>query len=239
MNVKHPLSVLTLTLTPFFMATGCSSTGGQHMSTELQASEPIIENQQLSDSTLPEINDTESTENVDSDNAEHEASFTLNDSSTLDTEAPIEAHTEAPTKDLTETLAETDAIESQATELVANNEPRPAKLVFPFGFNKSELSDDEKTIIKNHGSFLASHPSQSIVIHGHSDTQGDPRYNQFLSEKRAQHVAKLLKDAGAQDNQIEIFSWSSDSPADIAANYKANRRVELRYGQDYFAQKQQ
>lgn len=229
MNVKHPLSVLTLTLTPFFMATGCSSTGGQNLSATLPASDPTFESQQLTNTIDPEQNtpffETDLSSSVVAEHSVIEGSV-IEDS-------VIESSV------IEDSVIENEAPEIAEEALLANDEPRPAKLVFPFGFNKSELSDDEKSIIKNHGNFLASHPSQSIVIHGHSDSQGDRTYNQFLSEKRAQHVANLLKEAGAQENQIEVFSWNSDSPADVATNYKANRRVELRYGQDYFAQKPQ
>ena len=231
MNIKHPISVLTLTLTPFFIATGCSSTGGQHINTE---SKPVIHetsmivpvlDQRLEQRLGQTIEQTieQSTDNPDN-----------NDLAITDTT------TKTVTETVTEDLEMLGILDSETPpETTVSTAPRPAKHVFQFGFNKAELSDEEKTIIQDHGQFLASHPSQSIVVHGHADSQGDQNYNQFLSEKRAQHVAALLKKAGASKDQIEIFSWSSTSPADVATNYKVNRRVELHYGQDYFAQKTQ
>ncbi len=212
MNIKHPISILTLTLTPFFIATGCSSTGGQHPASvaKISTTQHINTTTDIVTETATEISgQTESTENN-----------------------PIASATEE-----LEVLAVLD--NDTPPETTASNNSRPAKHVFQFGFNKAELSDEERNIIQDHGQFLAGHPSQSIVVHGHADSQGDQNYNQFLSEKRAQHVAALLKKAGASKDQIEIFSWSSTSPADVATNYKVNRRVELHYGQDYFAQKAQ
>ena len=229
MNIKHPISVLTLTLTPFFIATGCSSTGGQHP-TSLAATSTATSVSTSTPSTTQHINT--------------ESKPSINETSTIDPSNNNLATTDITTKAVTDTVTDElemlGVLDSEAPpETTINNNPRPAKHIFQFGFNKAELSDEEKTIIQDHGQFLASHPSQSIVVHGHSDSQGDQNYNQFLSEKRAQHVAALLKKAGASKGQIEIFSWSSTSPADVATNYKVNRRVELHYGQDYFAKKAQ
>ncbi|OUS30101.1 hypothetical protein A9Q99_06360 [Gammaproteobacteria bacterium 45_16_T64] len=239
MNIKHPLSVLTLTLTPFFMATGCSSTGGQktmeadyqsHAQYEAKATStmeprPTDWQQTVAELSTTELDDAEpitdaellTTANV-SEEEDNNQVITLADDLGL----------------MEEALAEVNNTLSADTTAI---NPRPAKLTFRFGFDKSLLSAEEKAIISGHGEYLANHPLQGIVIHGHSDAQGDPAYNKFLAEKRAQHVATLLKESGAQDSQIEILSWSSDAPADIATNYKANRRVELSYGDDFYAQK--
>jgi len=240
MKIKHPISVLTLTLTPFFMATGCSSTGGQHPTPIAETSttqyintvnESVIEETQIIDPTLNKVIANMATEAAAAAVATTEVTETI-----TQTDLPANNHTDSATEELEMLgILESDT----APETIASNNSRPAKHVFHFGFNKAELSDEEKRIIQDHGQFLASHPSQSIVVHGHADSQGDQNYNQFLSEKRAQHVATHLKKAGASKDQIEILSWSSASPADVVTNYKVNRRVELHYGQDYFAQKTQ
>ena len=242
MNIKHPISVLTLTLTPFFIATGCSSTGGQHPTPITETSttqhintvnEPISDEAQVMDQSLNEV-------------IANTATDAAADTSTVATTITTETITQTDLPAISQIDSATDELEmlgildnDAPLETTGNNNSRPAKHVFHFGFNKAELSDEEKIIIQNHGQFLASHPSKSIVVHGHADSQGDQNYNQFLSEKRAQHVAALLKKSGATKDQIEIFSWSSASPADVVTNYKINRRVELHYGEDYFAQKAQ
>jgi len=255
MNIKHPISVLTLTLTPFFIATGCSSTGGQHPASITESTPPYIT---AATNETPDNNQTFN--QISTHSRMHEVNTPDNNTSnpsmiteTINEATPNEAQDEisvnivqAPSPTNTQIDSAPEELEVGHTpendnpaESTGSNAPRPAKHVFQFGFNKAELSDEEKTIIRDHGQFLASHPSQSIVVHGHADTQGDQNYNQLLSEKRAQHVAALLKEAGASKNQIETFSWSSASPADLVTNYKANRRVELRYDQGYFAKKTQ
>jgi len=232
MNIKHPISILTLTLTPFFIATGCSSTGGQHPTSVAKISTPQHINAitELDVVETPMMHQTpEQAQDILKNN-----NLAITD---IVTKTATDINGQPESAEVLEMLGVLD--NDTPTETTASNNPRPAKHVFQFGFNKAELSDEEKNIIQDHGQFLASHPSQSIVVHGHADSQGDQNYNQFLSEKRAQHVAALLKKAGASKDQIETFSWSSTSPADVATNYKVNRRVELRYGQDYFAQKTQ
>ncbi len=253
MNIKHPISVLTLTLTPFFIATGCSSTGGNnptavaatpttHLSSSIN--ETIIDNtsvMHLASGSTPD--QTQKQGNDTSDNNSLATANEISGDEITKTIAKNDAQTETSTNNKMVSTAEElemlGILENEIPPEVTINDSRPAKHVFHFGFNNAELSDEEKTIIQDHGQFLASHPSQNIVVHGHADSQGDQNYNQFLSEKRAQHVAALLKKSGATKGQIEVLSWSSASPADALTNYKVNRRVELHYGQDYFAQKAQ
>ena len=270
MNIKHPLSVLTLTLTPFFMTTGCSSTGSQSQLASTEQRDSYSEDikttyhSTLQSVELPTIPSTTSTstpeaeslggyieevkeqpvENITESLTEEEF-VALTDSSTdndIDDsilgsiQDNIQDSTYMPSTDMYAINPTMDNTLAESSTESSNN-ARPAKQVFRFGFDQAELTDVEKEIISNHGRFLASHPMQTLAIHGHADAQGDVNYNQWLSAKRAKHVAALLEDAGAQKDQIEVFSWSSTAPSDVATNYKANRRVELSYDTDYFAQK--
>ena len=251
MNIKHPISVLTLTLTPFFIATGCSSTGDHNPTaiattpkTQLSSSisETVIDETSVMHQALKQEIDTPDNNSLATIDGITIDTATINEvtPTTTDNGAQTETSTNNKMDSAAEELEMLGILESEIPpETTTSNDSRPAKHVFHFGFNKAELSDEEKTIIQDHGQFLASHPSQSIVVHGHADSQGDQNYNQFLSEKRAQHVAALLKKSGATKGQIEVLSWSSASPADALTSYKVNRRVELHYGQDYFAQKAQ
>lgn len=248
MNIKHPISLLTLTLTPFFMNTGCSSTGNHDTGTHRTATTAQFENIEQTDSEMPSTVEAQITsalmeveETTELSPTSTQVSMEQSEMLDLEMRGIADANTELEAEEVLERAIEgtTEGTTESTTEPTVTNDLRPTKQVFRFGFNKAELTDEEKAIIHDHGQYLANHPSQNIIVHGHSDSQGDHKYNQFLSEKRAQHVAGLLKKAGAKKSQIEIFSWSSDSPAEVATNYKANRRVELRYEQGYFAQKEQ
>lgn len=121
---------------------------------------------------------------------------------------------------------------SDATDDIAEA-ARPAKSLFHFGFDQPTLDDENQNIIKQHAEFLAQHPSLKITISGHADQQGDPIYNEQLSQKRAQHVADILQQQGIPANQIEVQSWGANNPASAATHHKDNRRVELIYNEEY------
>lgn len=118
----------------------------------------------------------------------------------------------------------------------ADDSARPARLTFNFGFNQAKLDADNQKIVEQHGRFLAEHPQIKLVINGHSDTQGDSRYNEALSSQRAEHVADLLLSQGAMKEQIEIFSWGSKAPLADARHHRDQRRVELDYVEEYWVQ---
>ncbi|MEZ5506577.1 MAG: OmpA family protein [Gammaproteobacteria bacterium] len=118
----------------------------------------------------------------------------------------------------------------------AEDNSRPARLTFHFGFNQTTLDEENRLVVEQHGRFLAEHPEIRLVINGHADGQGDSRYNQMLSQKRADHVADLLLSQGVMKEQIEIFSWGSTAPLADAQHNRDQRRVELNYQEEYWAQ---
>jgi len=69
-----------------------------------------------------------------------------------------------------------------------------------------------------------------IVVAGHTDSRGSNEYNQALSERRADTVAKYLLSKGVVEARIEAVGFGEGAP--IADNATAegrslNRRVEL------------
>lgn len=71
----------------------------------------------------------------------------------------------------------------------------------------------------------------SVVVMGHTDSDGSASYNQTLSEKRAYSVAKYLYNNGVASSRISTIGYGETQP--IASNAteagKAqNRRVEIK-----------
>lgn len=69
-----------------------------------------------------------------------------------------------------------------------------------------------------------------IVVAGHTDSRGSNEYNQALSERRADTVAKYLLSKGVVDARIEAVGFGEGTPiADNATKEgrSLNRRVEL------------
>ena len=69
-----------------------------------------------------------------------------------------------------------------------------------------------------------------MIIKGHTDSQGDDRYNQKLSEERADTVRSYLVSEGVSASRITAIGFGSKMP--VATNATAggrqqNRRVEI------------
>jgi len=126
--------------------------------------------------------------------------------------------------------------DNENTVAATEDASRPARLTFHFGFNQTTLDEENRLVVEQHGRFLAEHPEIRLVINGHADGQGDSRYNQMLSQKRAEHVADLLLSQGVMKEQIEIFSWGSTAPLADVQHQRDQRRVELNYQEEYWAQ---
>ncbi len=76
---------------------------------------------------------------------------------------------------------------------------------------------------------LTIHP-RTLIVEGHTDSQGSNEYNQTLSQRRADAVRNYLVQKGYPSNQIQALGQGEGSP--IAKNSSAegranNRRVEI------------
>ncbi|QCP55029.1 OmpA family protein [Trinickia violacea] len=75
----------------------------------------------------------------------------------------------------------------------------------------------------------------TVTANGYTDSVGRDKYNQALSERRAQSVVAYLKNQGLQSKQFIARGYGKASP--IASNETAggrsqNRRVEVSFGGD-------
>jgi outer membrane protein OmpA-like peptidoglycan-associated protein len=77
---------------------------------------------------------------------------------------------------------------------------------------------------------LAKYSDDRVKIEGYTDSVGDAKHNQALSERRAHAVKTVLVSRGVQEKQIEVYGFGETKP--VADNGSAegrakNRRVEL------------
>lgn len=226
MNTKTRLAIsLAAIITPAFFAAGCSSTPTQSDESDryqVSQSAPAAENTAVTDDDL--LADTTANDTIRDENAMIDA--LISNSDPLGTHEPEdELQAESETSVMDEIAATLEEIPGPDADM----DDRPALTLFRFGFDKRELSEQDKDIVIQHGEFLAQHPDKKIQLHGHADAQGDPAYNQHLATQRANYVAGLLKAQGVSKEQIEIYSWGSDKPQANASGWKDNRRVELFY----------
>ncbi len=106
-----------------------------------------------------------------------------------------------------------------------------------FEYNKFVISDKSQAELKDAIDFVKKYPGSRIEIAGHTDNRGTQKYNQTLSEKRAEAVREyLIKEGGVDPAKITAVGHRDLYP--IAPNQKPdgkdnpegraqNRRVEI------------
>jgi outer membrane protein OmpA-like peptidoglycan-associated protein len=98
-----------------------------------------------------------------------------------------------------------------------------------FGFNTCDLKTSTYPTLDQIIATLKAQPEIDIEVQGHTDSQGNHRYNKYLSLKRAKTVKAYLVDKGIAASRISTSGYGSDRPT--ASNKTAkgralNRRVE-------------
>ncbi len=100
-----------------------------------------------------------------------------------------------------------------------------------FRYNSHELTAGARRVLDRVAAILADKPDIRLEVAGHTDSQGDPVYNQWLSQQRAQAVRDYLVRHGLDRKRISARGYGDQQPvADntTVAGLVQNRRVELR-----------
>jgi hypothetical protein len=117
----------------------------------------------------------------------------------------------------------------------------PEKQCFPkvvilkgvnFDFNKSILKPESYSILDENLAILKSRPKMTIVIVGHTDSDGNDVYNKRLSEARAAAVMQYLLEKGIQGGRMQAIGKGKSAPiADnkTDAGKAQNRRIEIEF----------
>ena len=101
-----------------------------------------------------------------------------------------------------------------------------------FAFDSYKITPKYLEEIKKVANFMGENPGYRVVLSGHTDSVGAEAYNQKLSEKRANAVAKALEELGVSADKITSIGYGELKP--IASNKTKegraeNRRVEARF----------
>ncbi|MFS8929959.1 OmpA family protein [Cupriavidus taiwanensis] len=99
-----------------------------------------------------------------------------------------------------------------------------------FGFNEDLIEGDRAANVQRIGRALRGVGIERLRVDGHTDDAGSADYNQSLSVRRAEAVARLLADAGFARDSIEVRGLGKARPvADnrTAAGRAENRRVAI------------
>lgn len=102
-----------------------------------------------------------------------------------------------------------------------------------FEWDKSDVTPDAATILDNAVSAYADCGNAQVMLAGHADKSGTPKYNVGLSERRNASVRAYLTAKGIPDGVIASEAFGESRPRVETADgvrELQNRRVEITYG---------
>ncbi|MFJ4289812.1 OmpA family protein [Cupriavidus sp. NPDC089707] len=95
-----------------------------------------------------------------------------------------------------------------------------------FGFNEDLIEGERAANVQRIGRALSGAGIERLRVDGHTDDAGSAEYNQSLSVRRAEAVARLLAGAGFAPENIEVRGLGKSRP--VADNRNAAGRAENR-----------
>ena len=129
------------------------------------------------------------------------------------------------------------ALKARASTIaaVANEPTTPVDdaktFVVYFGLNEKEVNGIGVQELAEVSAYADNLTTAEITISGHTDSSGDPVYNAYLAEVRANAVIDVLRDSfGVEGHEIKLETHGSALPAiDDGSSYQPqNRRVEIK-----------
>lgn len=99
-----------------------------------------------------------------------------------------------------------------------------------FDFDKATLRNESYPELNRLLEFMNNYPNIRINIEGHTDSIGDEDYNQQLSERRADAVARFLRVNGINTDRLIVEGKGESDPIadnNTAEGRQQNRRVEF------------
>ena len=100
-----------------------------------------------------------------------------------------------------------------------------------FKFDRYDLDEDSRTILRKNASYLKANSSAVIEIQGHCDERGTNNYNVALGERRSQSTKMYLVSQGVSARRIHTISYGEERPFCFDSNaacWQKNRRAHFR-----------
>ena len=99
-----------------------------------------------------------------------------------------------------------------------------------FDVNSNTLRGAAQENLASLATRLEEYEGTVVLVVGHTDSSGDPDYNQGLSERRADAARSFLRTEGLADDRLAAQGRGEAEPIaeeDTQAGMQANRRVEI------------
>ncbi len=132
-------------------------------------------------------------------------------------------------------ISETDPLE-YSTQIGPDGKRYSTKLsakeMVHFGFDKYELSAEDKQMVKLYAERMKKDTDLKLRISGHTDTIGSREYNIGLGQRRADAVKQALVDMGISANRLSVISYGKEQPIALGESEEdmaLNRRAAMDY----------
>ena len=99
-----------------------------------------------------------------------------------------------------------------------------------FAFDRSDLTDESKSTLREKGNWLRANGDYSVNISGNCDERGTAEYNLALGERRSHAAKKFLMGLGISVNRLATISYGEEKPVDPRHNDEAwakNRNAQF------------
>jgi len=133
-----------------------------------------------------------------------------------------------------EGFANLDDLVNYKGPILDNDKPILMPTDLLFGYDETKLRETARLSLMKLGILIQRNPGAAFIIEGHTDTTGDARYNQTLSEQRARAVKTWLRDSlKIESSQIKTVGFGETrpiaNPTGTIEEQAINRRVEINF----------
>lgn len=108
-----------------------------------------------------------------------------------------------------------------------------------FDLDRWELRNEARKTLKGNAEMLMQSEGWTVLtIEGHCDERGSDEYNLALGARRAETVARYLKDLGVSPQRLRTVSFGEARPAAAGhdeGSWERNRRSEFRVQEQHAA----
>lgn len=119
----------------------------------------------------------------------------------------------------------------KAQRVVVTADAIEIKEKIQFAYNDAEILESSFSLLEEIKGVILEHDEiKKISVEGHTDSDGNDRYNQDLSERRAASVVKYLVEHGVAEERLAAVGYGESKPLveeTSDADKETNRRVEF------------